>query len=85
MKLNEYLKDVYGISHSDFESFPKAIQKSIRDEHTTFGNWLNKCKSSKRLIEVYFESEGYVKRGDGYVYDPIEDKEFSDFDYYYDC
>ena len=29
MKLNEYLNDVYCINHSDFESFPKAIQKSI--------------------------------------------------------
>lgn len=85
MKLNEYLIDVYDLDHSEFESLPNPIKESIREEHNLCIRWFNKCKSSKRLIEVYLESEGYVKVDDGYIYDPIEDKEFADFDYYFDC
>ncbi len=85
MKLNDYLKDVYGLDHSEFDSLPNPIKESIREEHTLCTRWFNKCKSSKRLIEVYLESEGYVEVDDGYIYDPIEDKEFADFDYYFDC
>lgn len=56
MKLNDYLKDVYDLSHSEFETLPNDIQKSIREEHTMFLNFLNKCKSSKSLIERYLKS-----------------------------
>ena len=70
MKLNEYLKDVYDLGHSEFESLPNNIQTSIREEHNLFLNWLNKCKSSKNLIQGYLESKGWVEGGDGYMYNP---------------
>ena len=56
MKLNEYLKDAYDLNHSEFETLPNDIQKSIREEHNMFLNWLNKCKSSKSLIQRYLKS-----------------------------
>jgi hypothetical protein len=68
MKLNDYLKDVYDLSHSEFETLPNDIQKSIREEHTTFLNFLNKCKLSKNLIERYLKSQGWVEGDDGYMY-----------------
>ena len=68
MKLNDYLKDVYDLSHSEFETLPNDIQKSIREEHNTFLNFLNKCKLSKNLIERYLESQGWVEGDDGYMY-----------------
>lgn len=70
MKLNEYLKDVYELGNSEFESLPNNIQKSIREEHTMFLNWLNKCKSSKSLIERYLKSQGWFESSDGYMYHP---------------
>lgn len=70
MKLNDYLKDVYDLSHSEFETLPNDIQKSIREEHTIFLNFLNKCKSSKSLIERYLKSQGWFEGGDGYMYYP---------------
>ena len=47
MKLNDYLKDVYDLSHSEFETLPNDIQKSIREEHTTFLNFLSTKFSSE--------------------------------------
>ena len=35
-----------------------------------FLNWLNKCKSSKDLIQGYLESKGWVEGSDGYMYHP---------------
>lgn len=70
MKLNEYLKDVYDLDHDEFESLPNNIQKSIREEHTLFLNWLNKFKSSTRLIKCHLESKGWFDGGDGYMYNP---------------
>lgn len=68
MKLNEYLKDAYDLNHSEFETLPNDIQKSIREEYNMFLNWLNKCKSSKSLIQRYLKSQGWFEGDDGYMY-----------------
>ena len=61
MKLNEYIKGVYGLSHSEFERLPNNIQKSIRAEHTSYLSLLNKFKSSEKLIQSYIESKNWFE------------------------
>lgn len=68
MKLNEYLNDVYGLSHSDFDVLPNDIQKSIREEHILYLDLINKSKVSNRLILKYLESKGWFKDIDGDMY-----------------
>ena len=68
MKLNEYLNDVYGLSHSDFDVLPNDIQKSIREEHILYLDLINKSKFFNRLILKYLESKGWFKDIDDDMY-----------------
>lgn len=53
--------------------FKNQLEKNI----LCFLIFLNKCKSSKSLIERYLKSQGWFEGSDGYMYHPkFKDDDF---------